>query len=159
MTKSERFFEAMPTRRDILIGAGAAAGLVFAPHGVLATTEMRDEVLRKLTNGAPVKDERVTLTIPGIAENGLSVYTTVAVESPMTEADHVRAIYILSEKNPIAHLMTFHLGPRAGRAKVSTNIRLAASQQVTALVEMSDGTFWRDRKDVVVTIAACIDGG
>jgi len=149
----------MPTRRTIIIGAGAAAGLAMLPRAGRATPEMRDEALAALTKGAPVKDGRVTLTVPAVAENGLSVYTTVAVQSPMTEADHVRAIHILSEKNPIAHLMSFHLGPRAGLAKVSTNMRLGASQQVTALAEMSDGSFWRDRKDVIVTIAACIDGG
>jgi sulfur-oxidizing protein SoxY len=149
----------MPTRRTIIIGAVAAAGLAVLPQAARATTEMRDEALAALTKGAPVKDGRVTLTVPAVAENGLSVYTTIAVESPMTEADHVRAIHILSEKNPIAHLMSFHLGPRAGLAKVSTNMRLGASQQVTALAEMSDGSFWRDRKDVIVTIAACIDGG
>lgn len=149
----------MPTRRTIILGAGAAAGLAILPRGASATTEMRDQVLKELTKGAPIKDERVSLTIPGIAENGLSVYTTVAVESPMTEADYVRAIHILSEKNPIAHLMTFHLTPRSGVAKVSTNIRLAESQQVTALAEMSDGTFWRDRKDVVIALGACADTG
>ena len=149
----------MPTRRTIIIGASAAAGLAMLPRAARATPEMRDEALAALTKGAPVKDGRVTLTVPAVAENGLSVYTTIAVESPMTEADHVRAIHILSEKNPIAHLMSFHLGPRAGLAKVSTNMRLGASQQVTALAEMSDGSFWRDRKDVIVTIAACIDGG
>jgi sulfur-oxidizing protein SoxY len=149
----------MPTRREVIIGVGAAAGLAALPHGARATPEMLDEAVAELTGGKPVKDGRVTLTIPGVAENGLSVYTTVSVESPMTETDHVRAIHILSEKNPIAHLMTFHLTPRSGRAKISTNIRMAASQQVTALVEMSDGTFWRDRKNIVVAIAACIDGG
>jgi sulfur-oxidizing protein SoxY len=149
----------MPTRRTIIIGAGAAAGLAMLPQAARATPEMRDEALAALTKGAPVKDGRVTLTVPAVAENGLSVYTTIAVDSPMTEADHVRAIHILSEKNPIAHLMSFHLGPRAGLAKVSTNMRLGASQQVTALAEMSDGSFWRDRKNVIVTIAACIDGG
>ncbi len=150
----------MLTRRDVVKGAAAVTGLaIVMPHRAGATTEMRDEAARLITGGAEVRDARVNLTIPGVAENGLSVYTTVEVDSPMTEADHVRAIHILSEKNPIAHLMTVNLGPRAGLAKVSTNIRLAASQQVTALVEMSDGTFWRDRKDVVVTIAACIDGG
>jgi sulfur-oxidizing protein SoxY len=142
-----------------MIGAGAAAGLALIGGRALATTEMRDKAIAELANGAAVKDGRVTLTIPGVAENGLSVYTTVTVDSPMTAADHVRAIHILSEKNPIAHLMTFHLSPRSGIAKVSTNIRLAASQEVTALAEMSDGSFWRDRKNVVVTIAACIDGG
>jgi sulfur-oxidizing protein SoxY len=149
----------MPTRRQLMIGAGAAGGLMFLPRDVFATTELRDRKLKELTGGAPVKDGRVTLTIPKVAENGLSVYTTVAVESPMTEADHVKAIHILSEKNPIAHLLTWHLGPRTGVAKVSTNIRLAASQQVTALAQMSDGSFWQDRQDVIVTIAACIDGG
>lgn len=148
-----------PTRREVVIGAGAAAGLAAVPRGVLATPEMRDQAIAAITKGAPVNDGRVKLTIPGVAENGLSVYTTVAVESPMTETDHVRAIHIISEQNPIALLMTFHLGPRAGVAKVSTNIRLATSQQVTALAEMSDGSFWRDRKPIVVTIAACIDGG
>lgn len=149
----------MTTRRRLLATSGAAAGLALLPPGARATTAMRDAAVHEITGGAPIRDEGVTLTIPGIAENGLSVYTTVTVDSPMTEADHVRAIHILSEKNPIARLLTFHLGPRAGVAKASTNIRLAASQEVTALVEMSDGTFRRDRKDVVVTIAACIDGG
>lgn len=149
----------MPTRRQIMIAAGAAGSLALLPRGALATPELRDEKLRELTKGAAVEDGRMTLTIPKVAENGLSVYTTVEVESPMSEEDHVRAIHILSEKNPIAHLLTWHLGPRAGIAKVSTNIRLAASQQVTALAAMSDGTFRRDRKDVIVTIAACIDGG
>jgi sulfur-oxidizing protein SoxY len=149
----------MPTRREIALGTAASLGVALLPRAARATPALRDEAVAALTQGAPVNDGRVTLTIPGIAENGLAVYTTVAVDSPMTAADHVRAIHILAEQNPIAHLLTFHLGPRAGVAKVSTNIRLAASQQVTALVEMSDGSFWRDRKDVVVTIAACIDGG
>lgn len=149
----------MQTRRQIIAGAGAAGALALLPHPVRATPELRDAALAELTGGAPVADGRVTLTIPGVAENGLSVYTTVAVDSPMTAADHVRAIHILSEQNPIARLYTVRLGPRAGLAKVSTNIRLAASQEVTALAEMSDGSFWRDRKTVVVTIAACIDGG
>lgn len=146
----------MPTRREV-VAAGAAALLL--PRGAAATPALRDAALAEITGGAPVLDEGVVLTIPGIAENGLSVYTTVTVDSPMTADDHVRAIHILSERNSIARLLTVHLGPRAGVAKVSTNIRLAASQQVTALAELSDGTFRRDRRDVVVTIAACIDGG
>lgn len=149
----------MRTRRQIIMAAGLAGGLAALPPAARATPALRDAALAGLTGGAPVGDGRVTLTIPGVAENGLSVYTTVTVDSPMTAADHVRAVHILSEQNPIAHLLTFHLGPRAGVARVSTNIRLAASQEVTALVEMSDGSFWRDRRLVVVTIAACIDGG
>lgn len=149
----------MPTRRQIIVGAGLVGGMALLPRLGQATPQMRDEAVASLTQGAAIQEGRVTLTIPSVAENGLSVYTTVAVESPMTAGDHVKAIHLLSEQNPIAHLLTWHLGPRAGVAKVSTNIRLGASQQVTALVEMSDGSFWRDSKTVIVTIAACIDGG
>ncbi|KZD09712.1 thiosulfate oxidation carrier protein SoxY [Oceanibaculum pacificum] len=149
----------MPTRRQIIVGAGLAGGMALLPRLGQATPQMRDEAAAALTKGAAIQDGRVTLTIPSVAENGLSVYTTVSVDSPMTAGDHVKAVHLLSEQNPIAHLLTWHLGPRAGVAKVSTNIRLGASQQVTALVEMSDGSFWRDSKTVIVTIAACIDGG
>lgn len=148
----------MPTRRNVLTGIAASGVVSLVPVRSLATTALRQEVVAKLTGGAPIHDRRVKLVIPALAESGFSVFTTVEVESPMTDTDHVRRVHILSERNPIAHLLTWHLGPRAGLAKVSTNIRLAASQQVTALAEMSDGTFWRDRKEVVVTVAACIDG-
>ncbi|MGD9869267.1 MAG: thiosulfate oxidation carrier protein SoxY [Hyphomicrobiales bacterium] len=147
------------SRRQVLAAAGTAGGLLMLPRAGLATTELRDRTLAELSGGAEIRGGRVRLTIPQVAENGLSVYTTVEVESPMTPADHVRKIHILSEKNPISHLLTWHLGPRAGVARVSTNIRLAASQQVTALAEMSDGSFWRDTQHVIVTVAACIDGG
>lgn len=149
----------MTTRRRALSALGAAAAAAGLPAPLLATPADREQAVTALTGGAPVRDGKVTLTIPAIAENGLSVYTTVAVDSPMSADDHVRAIHILADENPIARLVTFRLGPRTGVARVSTNIRLAASQQVTALAELSDGSFWRDRREVVVTLAACIDGG
>ena len=149
----------MPTRRSFLVGAGATAGaMIGLPSDTHATPELRDREIAELTGGAQIQDARVRLTIPPLAENGLSVYTVVEADSPMTEQDHVRRIHIFAERNPIARLLTWHLSPRAGIAKVATNIRLGASQQITALAEMNDGTFWRDRKNVVVTLAACIDG-
>jgi sulfur-oxidizing protein SoxY len=53
--------------------------------------------------------------------------------------------------------VSFHLSPRSGRASVATRIRLADSQTVTAIAEMSDGTFWSQGVDVVVTLAACLE--
>jgi len=148
----------MTTRREVILGAGAMGVLALVPVQAGAMPELLARETARLTGGAKVTDGRVRLTIPPLAENGNSVYITVEAESPMTEADHVRKIHILSERNLISHLLTWHLGPRAGLAKVSTYIRLAATQRVTALCEMSDGSFWRDRKEVVVTVAACIDG-
>ena len=75
----------------------------------------------------------------------------------MTAADHVRAIHVFTEKNPQPNVVSVHLGPRAGRASVSTRIRLADTQTVTAIAELSDGSFWSDRVDVIVTLAACLE--
>ncbi len=81
----------------------------------------------------------------------------VRVESPMTETDHVRAIHVFAEKNPQPNVLGVFLGPRAGRASVSTRMRLADTQTVIAIAELSDGSFWSDRADVVVTLAACLE--
>jgi len=85
------------------------------------------------------------------------VTTVVSVESPMTAADHVKAIHVLNERNPQPNVISVHLGPRAGRATVSTRIRLANSQRIIAIAEMSDGSFWSDEAEVIVTLAACVE--
>jgi len=149
----------MPTRREMLNAAAVLAGASFLGLRPTRAATQVEEAIRETTGGAAVEMGRVKLGIPQIAENGLSVFTTVEVDSPMTQADHVKAIHIFSEKNPVAHIVTFRIGPRAGRAQISTNIRLAASQRVIAIAEMSDGRFFTDERSVVVTIAACIDGG
>jgi sulfur-oxidizing protein SoxY len=76
----------------------------------------------------------------------------------MTEADYVKAIHVFNEKNPQPNVLSIRLGPRAGKAAISSRIRLADSQTVTAIAEMSDGSFWSDEADVVVTLAACVEG-
>jgi sulfur-oxidizing protein SoxY len=116
-----------------------------------------EEAVRAFTGGAAPRPGRVTLDIPPLVENGNAVGVTVAVESPMTEAEHVRRIALINQKNPQADVAVFHLGPRAGRARVSTRIRLATSQTVVALAELSDGSFWSAEAEVFVTLAACIE--
>ncbi len=147
----------MLTRRQILEGGAGLAGLALC--GSASATPAADAAIEAITKGAAVTHGRVTLDIPAIAENGLSVFTTVVAESPMTEADHVKAIHLVSEKNPVARIASFYFTPAMGKAKVSTNIRLSNSQKVTAVAVMSDGSLWWDEKSIVVTIAACIDGG
>ena len=82
------------------------------------------------------------IELPELAENGNSVPLKLTVESPMTAADHVKAIYVFSEKNPVSNVVRFHLGPRSGVARVQTSIRLAATQRITAIARMSDGSLW-----------------
>ena len=100
---------------------------------------------------------RVKLELPPLIENGNSVSMNVAVESPMTSEDYVKSIHVFNEKNPQPNVISVHLGPRAGRATIATRIRLADSQRVIAVAEMSDGTFWSDEMDVIVTLAACLE--
>ena len=101
--------------------------------------------------------ERVHLELPLLIENGNSVPLRVRVDSPMTREDHVRVIHLLSEKNPVRHMASFHLGSRAGRADIQTRVRLAGSQRVVALAQMSDGSFYADGRSIVVTLSACLD--
>jgi sulfur-oxidizing protein SoxY len=150
-----------PARRQVIAGAIAVAvsPLVLDGSEALAAAGQLDTAIATLTGGAPVTEGRVKLTMPALAENGFSVTLTVAVDSPMTAADHVASIHVLSEKNPVADVVAFKLGPRAGRARVSTSVRLADSQRIVALAQMSDGSFWTGSAAVIVTISACIDGG
>ena len=114
-------------------------------------------LLDPITKGAPVRQGRVKLEMPLLADNGNSVSMRVSVESPMTEADHVRAIHLISERNPEARMASFHLGPRAGAAEITSRVRLAGSQRVTAVAKLSDGSFWYDSAPIVVTLSACLD--
>ncbi len=146
-----------PTRRATLaFGLGAAALVVVRP--ARADAARRDAAIRAFTGGAEARAGRITLDLPPLVENGNAAPVTVTVESPMTEADHVRRIALVNERNPEAEVFTARLGPRSGRATLSTRIRLADTQRITALAELSDGTFWQDSADVIVTLAACVEG-
>jgi sulfur-oxidizing protein SoxY len=149
------------SRREILKAAGALASggaltrLAISPAN--ATPEMMQDAIRSVIGETPVKKGKVKLDLPPLVENGNSVACTVSVESPMTAADFVKAIHVFNEKNPQPNVISVWLGPRAGRADFSTRIRLADSQTVTAIAEMSDGTCWSDDIYVIVTLAACIE--
>jgi sulfur-oxidizing protein SoxY len=144
------------TRRLFLLAAGAAACPV--PAGVArATPQAMDEAIRRLTGGAPVAQGRVRLDVPALIENGNSVTLAVTVDSPMTPADHVRAIHVFAPENPLPAVISARLGPRAGRARLATRVRVANTQTLVAIAQLSDGSFWSHSVDVVVTLAACLE--
>ena len=117
----------------------------------------RSSAIRNVVGEAPLRTGKVKLDIPPLVENGNTVPMTVSVTSPMTAEDYVRSIHVFNEKNPQPYIGNFHLGATAGRAQVSTRIRLADSQKVVAIAQLSDGSFWSATTDVVVTLAACTD--
>lgn len=140
-------------RRDLTL-AGLATLLV---RPAAATPEALRAAIAAYAGATP-RDGRVTLEIAPLVDNGNVVPVAVSVQSPMTAADHVQRIALFTERNPDPEVAVFHLGPRGGRAQVATRLRLATSQQVIALATMSDGSVWRGAVDVLVTLAACIEG-
>ena len=154
----------MTTRREFLVATAAA--LVPAtveaqidPNQAANRKAAFQAALRNIVGDSQLRRGRVKLELPPLIDNGNSVPLSVAVESPMTATDHVVAIHVLTEKNPLPDVVSVHLGPRAGRAGISTRVRLADTQTVVAIAELSDGTFWSDSAEVVVTLSACLEEG
>lgn len=145
------------TRRMVLTGTTAL--VLTSGLGLPAIAEPADmeREIKTLIGSAVLKPGRVKIELPDLTENGNSTSLTIVVASPMTAADYVRAVHIFSEKNPVPYVARLGIGPRAGRAKVATSIRLADSQTITAVAEMSDGSFWSGQAATEVTAPACID--
>lgn len=142
------------TRRTALLASAASA----LPHAVRAQEDELAQAIAKWTGGVAPRKERVVLEVAKLVDNGNAVPVTVTVDSPMTPADHVVSIALFNEKNPQREVAMFQLGPRAAKAQVATRIRLATSQNLAAIARTSDGSFWSHTVDVVVVIAACIEG-
>jgi sulfur-oxidizing protein SoxY len=153
----------MTNRRQFLIlacGAVATGAHAQLPPNIQAMRRAAmEEAQRRVTGGARVQRGRVKLDLPPLIDNGNAVPLTVTVESPMTAQDHVKAIHVFTEKNPQPYVISANLGPRAGRARLSTRARIADTGSVVAIAQMSDGSFWSDSVNVVVTLSACLEDG
>jgi sulfur-oxidizing protein SoxY len=149
------------SRRRFLGLAGSTAVLGAIPivtlRPVEATPAMLATAIRNVVGEAPVRTGKVKLDVPPLVENGNTVPMTVSVSNPMTSDDYVKSIHVFNEKNPQPNVGNFYLGPHAGRAQVSTRIRLADSQKIVAIARLSDDSFWSATVDVVVTLAACTE--
>ena len=145
------------TRRVALMrGASTIGWLVVQP--VWAQSDDLAAAVKRFTDGKTVTTGKVTLDISPLVDNGNAVPVTVTVQHSMRVGDHVQAIALFNERNPQPEVAHFTLGPRAGRASVATRIRLATSQKLVAVARLSDGSFWQHQVEVVVTLAACIEG-
>ena len=145
--------------RRLLLQAGAAAAtqLLVRPANAQDAAAMAAAVAQ-FAGGQAVRPGRVKLDIASLVDNGNVVPMRVTVDSPMSASDRVTEIAVFNEKNPQRDVARFSLGPRCGRAEVATRIRLATSQKLIALARMNDGSVWSDTVDVIVVLAACIEG-
>jgi sulfur-oxidizing protein SoxY len=144
-------------RRQVLgVSAGALAtaalGATISP--AVAANDSAD-LIKKFTGGKTPAEGKVKLDLPEIAENGNTVPLTVSVESPMTEQSYVSDVLIVADGNPNGGMVTFHFSPASGVAEANTRVRLAATQNITAVAKMNDGSFFTATRQVKVTIGGC----
>ena len=145
-------------RRYVLRLAATAAGLAWLDRAAAQDAGEMAKAIAQFAGGQEIRKGRVTLEIAPLVDNGNVVPLRVSVASPMSAADHVAEIAVFKEQNPQRDVARFKLGPRSGKADVATRARLATSQKLVALARMSDGSVWSDTVDVVVVLAACIEG-
>jgi sulfur-oxidizing protein SoxY len=144
--------------RRLVLGGGTGLLAVTLLRPAEATPAEMEAAIRAFAGEAAILPGKVHLDIPPLVENGNAVPVTVTVDSPMTPADHVLSIALFNEKNPQPNVALFQLGARAGRAQVGTRMRLADSQTITAVAQLSDGSYCSDTAKVIVTLAACLEG-
>src|SRR4051812_23684183 len=136
------------------VGALASAALGATVSPAYAANDSAD-LIKKFTGGKAAAEGKVKLDLPEIAENGNTVPMTVSVESPMTEQSYVSEVLVVGDGNPNGGMATFHFSPLSGAAEANTRIRLAATQNITAVAKMNDGSFFSASKQVKVTIGGC----
>ena len=152
---SDSLFNATLTRRQMMAWAGGAALLGFGGRTAFADPAETKKAIAEVAGDKTLKEGRINLNLPEIAENGSTVPLKLEVDSPMTESDYVKAVHVFAEGNPNPDVATFNFTPASGRAFASTRIRLAKTQDVIAVAEMSDGSMYSARQTVKVTIGGC----
>lgn len=145
------------TRRHVLLASSSLVACTLAGPSN-AQTDALMAAVTAYAGGKTITPGKVKLDIAELVDNGNVVPISVTVDSPMTAINHVQAIAVFNEKNPQREVVKFTLGPRYGKPDVSTRIRLATTQKLVAVAQLSDGTFWSHSVEVIVTIAACLEG-
>jgi sulfur-oxidizing protein SoxY len=146
-------------RRHVVVAAAAWAACQHSAAQLSGNPAAMQAAVAAFTGGRTPGTGRVQLDIAPLVENGNTVPVSVRVTSAMTATDHVRRIALFTERNPQPEVAVFNLSLLSGRAEVATRMRLATSQRVLALAELHDGSYWQQAVEVVVTLAACVEGG
>jgi sulfur-oxidizing protein SoxY len=156
---TKQALSALTRREALLLAAGAtivaAGGVVLKSGTANADQKMVDEAVMKLVGDKKPADGKITFELPQIAENGNTVPVGVSVESPMTADNYVKSVHLFADGNPAPDVASLHFTPMSGKATAATRMRLAGTQNVVAVAEMSDGSVFRAQQEVKVTIGGC----
>tara|TARA_A100000164_G_C21755811_1_gene699241 strand:- start:50 stop:532 length:483 start_codon:yes stop_codon:yes gene_type:complete len=152
--------EMKPVSRRILLQFGGAGALALLSTSLLpglakADAKAASESIKKLIGNKKIREGRITIEAPQIAENGNTVPIGFEVDSPMTDADHVKSVHIFADENPSPDVASFHFSAASGRAKANTRMRMIKTQNILAVAEMNDGSVFMAKAPVKVTIGGC----
>ena len=152
----------MTVHQTVLSGRSAlkasALGAVAALLGgrlAFADEKTVTEELKKLYGDKPMAAGKIKLDVPEIAENGLVVPINIEIESPMTDADFVKTVHVYADGNPLPGIVSYTFTPACGKAAAATRMRLAQTQNIVCVAEMSNGTLHMAKANVKVTIGGC----
>ncbi|KAB2940796.1 MAG: thiosulfate oxidation carrier protein SoxY [Hyphomicrobium sp.] len=150
----------MLDRRTFLLHASAAAALMVLLDGVRAEAAAEESAefkasLEALLGKATPQEAGLMLDLPESVDNGDYVPVALAVDSSMTPESYVEAVHLLSTANPRAAVATFRFTLLSGKARVTSRMRLAKTQDVVAIAELSDGRILMTRRKVDVKVGGC----
>jgi sulfur-oxidizing protein SoxY len=143
------------SRRQALGMLGAAGAVAFAGMPAYADGAAVAAKVKTLTGGKAVGEGAIELDLPEIAENGNAVKVAFSIDSPMTADNYVKAVHVMADGNPTPEVASFSFTPAMGACSASTRMRLAKTQNIVVLAEMSDGSFKQAQQTVKVTIGGC----
>ena len=70
----------------------------------------------------------------------------------------MRKLALFAEINPVPDMAVFEFPQPLERIEIDTRVRLAGTQQIVAVAEMTDGTVFATAMEVIVTLGGCMDG-
>ena len=164
------YLRSLPRRSFLRAFASAVAGFLagstivqrlFAasggtdPEDPEAPNEEVARILNRISGGRPIRRGHVSLDMPVVAEDGRVVPVMIETDLPMTAENYVKAVHLVVDHNPDAHLAAFHLTPAIGTTSISTRIKMKRTTWVRAIVETSTGEVWADYSRVRVSLNGC----
>lgn len=155
----QKALSAITRREALLLAAGATivatGGVVLSLNPAHADAAMLADAIKKMIGDKSPKEGKIELELPQIAENGNTVPVGVSIDSPMTSDNYVKSVHLFADGNPRPEIASMHFTSMSGKAEASTRIRLARTQNIVAVAEMSDGSVYKAAKEVKVTIGGC----
>ena len=144
----------IPRRQAMCLLTGVVASSLF-PLKIFATPDKAASRIAEITSGKQVSDIDIYLDMPEIAENGNQVKIVFEIDSPMSEAEYVKTVYVFADGNPEPDVAKFNFTPATGACGATTRMRLSKTQNVIVLAEMNNGLFAKADTKVKVTIGGC----